>query len=892
MKINSKILNTIMDPEINLDERLFLLFTSVTELAMLVAFIGDIAIGEHYIEIFVLGFSLVINLIWIISCLKWHRIKVKSVIISFYVVLFILPSVYFFGGGPNGGSIIWFSYIAIYVGLLLKGALRYFMLSLLFLTAILDFVLAWFYPEIIYNHSRGEYYVDTVISILAVGIFAFIMVLFQNKIYIQESERAKAESEKAERLIKVQNSFFANMSHEIRTPINTILGLNEMILREDISDEVAEDARNIQTAGKILLTLINDILDKSKLESGQMHIHNMNYNFGEKIKEVVSLLAPKAAEKGLGFEVEVAPDIPAGLVGDELRIRQILINVINNAIKYTKEGKISFTAACGEKKNGNVDIIFTVKDTGIGIRKEDLPFLFNAFRRVDEDRVNHIEGTGLGLSIVKELLELMGGKITVNSLYTKGSTFIVEIPQKISDAREVGKVGILDIGEKEEREVYQGRFEAPAAKILIVDDNTTNLMVAQKLLRDTKVQVDAVGSGKEALSKTLENEYHIILMDHLMPEMDGIECADAIRAQTGGLCKESKIVALTASASSDSKRLFEESGFDGYLTKPVSGRAIEAEVFRLLPRNLVTVTGREQDILKDTVKWLSSSQRKRPIVITTESMADLPESIFEKYQIPVISHKIRTKDGCFRDREEIDSKGLLKYMETKKTDIEVITPGVSDYEFFFADALQKADALIHITVSKDLKYSGYSQALEASESFDNVFILDSRQISSGQAFLVMEACRMAEEGMSVGEIIEKLDNMKERFYSSFIVNDLDYLRNIGQIPSLPATLLNSLLIRPVVTIRNGKMKFVKSRFGSKKNSWNRYLDSEAEKMKKADTRMLIITYSGVPHKELMYIKELIEKKVKFEQVYFVQASAAITVNCGQNAFSLLYLKQS
>lgn len=231
------------------------------------------------------------------------------------------------------------------------------------------------------------------------------MVMFQTKIYKSENRRAMEEAEKVEKLNLSQNRFFSNMSHEIRTPINTIIGLNEMILRENISDEVAEDAANISSASKMLLHLINDILDMSKLESGQMQLTPTVYRPGDMLSEIVGMLWLRAKEKGLEFRMNVAPDLPAELTCDEVRISQILINVLNNAIKYTKEGSVSLSVQCGERNGTALNVIYTVTDTGKGIKKEDIPYLFTAFRRVDETQNRHIEGTGLGLSIVQGITE-------------------------------------------------------------------------------------------------------------------------------------------------------------------------------------------------------------------------------------------------------------------------------------------------------------------------------------------------------------------------------------------------------------------------------------------------------------------------------------------------------
>ena len=888
MKLINKIIKFIQDPERDIDERVFFLLVMVAEAALIFVLFGDIVVRENPIEIITLGLAVILNLVVAHFCILKHRVDIGAKINSIVTVFVIMPIVFFFGGGPDGGAIIWFTFSAIYTGLLLKGRMRSAMMTILFATEIIDYSLAWFYPWLVKPHGKQVYYIDSLISVLAVGFFAYVMVRFMNEVYISENERTKAESQKAEQLNKAQNSFFANMSHEIRTPINTILGLNEMILREDISDEVAEDAENIQSAGKLLLTLINDILDKSKLESGQMELAEAEYNFKELLSDVVTMFEPKAKDKNLVFEVDIDKDFPSGLIGDEVRIKQILINVINNAFKYTNEGKVIFSADYEKKSDDKIIASFTVSDTGMGIKRENIPILFSAFKRVEGEKVRHIEGTGLGLSIVKSLLDIMGGTITVDSVYTKGSTFVIEIPQKVSDFEGVGDAAAFAAGYQRNRIKYVSEFEAPEARILAVDDNKTNLMVVQKLLRDTRVMLDLAESGAKALEMTMKTKYHIILMDHLMPEMDGIECAKEIKNQKGGLCKNSKIVALTANAGVDNKNLFDMAGFDGYITKPVSGNALELEILRLLPRELLSATKEREDILESAVEWMNAREKKRSIVITTESISDLPDDIIAKYGIKILPHKVRTSRGLFRDGQEIDAKGLLKYISENSEMVKPSAPDVSEHERFFAEALLNADTVLHIALSGAVVGNSIDKAREAAKSFGNVYVFDSRNVSSGQGFLVIEACKMAEKGMPAEEIISELRKINDKIHTSFVATGLTYLARLGHIPLKLAYLFDSLAIKPVISIKNGRLVISKLHIGSIEHSREAYIRDEVFKMKRANKEVLFITHSGLDVDELMYLKTLVEKKVKFENIFIVQASPAISMNCGPGAFGLIY----
>ena len=707
----------------------------------------------------------------------------------------------------------------------------------------------------------------------------------------QQLVTAEAQRKEIEMLNKSQNSFFSNMSHEIRTPINTIIGLNEMILREDVSEEVIEDAVNIKAAGKLLLNLINDILDMSKFQSGSMQLLVEPYHTGDMLSDIVGMLWIRAKDKKLDFNVDVSPDIPAELVGDEVRIKQILINVINNAIKYTKEGSVSLTVQCEMMADKTCKMIYMISDTGIGIKSEDIPYLFSAFKRVDETTTKHIEGTGLGLSIVKQLVDLMGGKITVNSVYKKGSTFIVEIPQRVEREGSVGKYDFSKAGSAGRKKEYLPKFEAPQARILVVDDNEANLMVVTKLLRDTKVRIDTSTSGADALRKTLNIKYDVIFMDHLMPEMDGIECRRQIKNQTGGRCRDSAIVILTANADEENRALYARENFDGYLSKPVSGDALENELYNHLPKEIVRITGNRSEIAQESISWMNGTKKRKSIVITTESVADLSPEIIEKYQIPVLPHKVRTEEGLFKDGKEIETLGVLKYMENPDHMVLPMGPTVREVEEFFAKQLTYSNNIIHISISSKIEHSGYAPALEASKSFDNVFVVDSAHLSSGQGLLALMACRMAEAGLTAEQIVKELEITKKKIQTSFIVDNLDFLARAGQVGSGMANFVKSLMGRPVLVLRKGKMGVGMTYFGSRESAWKAYINSVLTHSGSIDTRILFVTYVGISKRDTDWIREQIENTMHFDEIYFKQASPAIAVNCGPGTFGLLFMEK-
>ena len=535
-------------------------------------------------------------------------------------------------------------------------------------------------------------------------------------------------------------------------------------------------------------------------------------------------------------------------------------------------------------------VTFTVTDTGIGIKKESIPHLFNAFKRVDTTENRYIEGTGLGLAIVKQLVELMGGEINVNSVYTKGSTFIIDIPQEVVGDSVAGERHYdSDMKEsKYRRTQYKKRFDAPDAKLLVVDDNVSNLMVVTKLLRDTGIQIDTAESGAEALEKTVVKEYHLIFMDHMMPEMDGIECLHKIKEQVGGMSRAAKIVALTANAGSENKQLYASAGFDGYMVKPISGEELERECIRLLPKDLVHSIYSDDRIVEESMSWLKEHERKEEIIISTDSVADISQELIDKYKIAVIPHKISTDEGIFTDGHEIEAQGLVAYMEDGDKEVRNVAPSVEEYEAFFAGILTKAHNIIHISISENVAHSGCPMAKEAAEAFDNVTVIDSGHLSSGQGLMVLEACRFVKEGMSAEKIKKTLESRQKSYSTSFVVSSLKYMARNGQVDNWINVISNAIMMRPVLRMKNGKITVGRIFFGAEENSWIKYIDRELKFSQRIDKSLLFVTYVGMRQKDLDMIEEEINKRVKFDKIIFQKASPVIALNCGPGTFGLLY----
>ncbi len=439
--------------------------------------------------------------------------------------------------------------------------------------------------------AMGEmllYYIDLRVSIgtvLAIGLmFLLVMAIIKTGQDLMKSEKKKQEAIVAR---EAQAKFLANMSHEIRTPINAVIGMDEMILRECDDADIREYAGNIKRASNMLLGLVNDILDFSKIESGQFELVEEEYDLVPLIKDEKLILSTRAGGKPISIIVEVDSNLPSRLVGDELRIKQIITNLISNAVKYTKEGSVTLKVFYEWIGADIIKLCFSVTDTGIGIKKEDISKLFDNFKRLEIDKNRNIQGTGLGLSIAKQLTELMNGDIVVVSEYGKGSKFTLSIPQKVVDRKPIGDIEDILNSTSANETTQSGIFVAPEAKILIVDDNAMNLSVIKALLKQTQIKVDTATSGKECLKMTSHKKYDMILLDHMMPELDGVATLKIMRDDKNNPNRNGIIIALTANAVAGCREMYLEYGFTDYFSKPIQADKFDEMLLKYLPNDLI-----------------------------------------------------------------------------------------------------------------------------------------------------------------------------------------------------------------------------------------------------------------------------------------------------------------
>lgn len=452
-------------------------------------------------------------------------------------------------------------------------------------------------PEVVYRLFRsaekrvqlGEKYYERMVTPLSqgnefVGYCLLLIDVTENHRLLEELVVAKEHAESANR---AKSAFLSNMSHEIRTPMNAVVGMTEILLREKHSEKETGYLHNIKNSGLALLTIINDILDFSKIESGKLEIVDEEYLPASMFSDLMMIFQNRIGEKNIELQFEIDSELPVKLYGDSMRLRQIIINIANNAIKFTEKGFVRLTVKVEERSAADARLFVSVKDSGQGIKEEDLHKLFGAFEQVDTKKNHKKEGTGLGLSISKQLVELMGGEIGVKSEYGKGSEFYFTVLQGVRSEETVGEDWEhAAVPAQETPEDYQ-EFTAPGARVLIVDDNEINREVAVLLLEPLQMQIDTAENGAEALEMIKKNRYDLVFMDHWMPVMNGVEATVELRKTEGEYYQKLPVIALTADAMAEAKEEFLAAGMNDFVAKPIEMKEICMKIKRWLPKGLM-----------------------------------------------------------------------------------------------------------------------------------------------------------------------------------------------------------------------------------------------------------------------------------------------------------------
>lgn len=865
----------------DISNKLYVVFSAASILIVIgIFFINVLTSASSGLTVasWVMFFFQTISLLYSVFKNRFYLSSVLSCILINFIAfpyLFLTGHI-FFGSVP-----IWMILGYTYTGLVLSKTTRTVMIFFQSIVNILCYIfsLSMDWNLIMEQYPYGYKFVDIWFAVVAGGAALFAMASFSKWLNSIEQKTIREQKDDIVTLYQNQNKFFSSMSHEIRTPINTIIGLNEVNLSLNPSEDIVDYATEIKFASAKLLGLINDILDISKLQSGKMEVVEDAYNLSDMISRITDDVWKTAYDRNLKLNIVVNPHTPVSLFGDEIRIRQIVRNLLINSIYTTDEGYVELQIRFEEVSESEINLIFEIEDTGRGVRRENIPYVFNIYRQTIDDNTSS-EGTGLELPIAKSLSDIMGGKISVDSIYGHGSRYKFSVTQKIVTDNEAAAT----FENSGKNKVYSN-YTTKNTKVLVVDDDGMNLNVFRKVFDRIFPDIDTATGGEDALALFKDNEYDLVFIDHLMPGMDGPTTLANMRK----IREDVTSLALTANSGSDMRAFYLESGFTDYLAKPIDREYALRTIYKLLPREKIELSSNPDAAPEDASK-VFEEQKRTSLIITTDSVSDIPDTYLKEYNIPIIPFYINTSEGKrYRDKVEISSQSLISFLNNNDNYAFSEAPTESEYEIFFGELLRNTDSIIHLSVAKN-NSDGYKNACLASKSFSNVEVIDSGNVCFGLGVIAIRAAGLAASGAGAAKIKEQILKDKDDIKFDFVIDETRNLAATNRISLTVHKICSFLNIHPVIKLRDSRMVIRTLKFGDINKIRDRYYKNIC-KRRNISNDFIVLLHSNFDEDTLKRIEGELLERVPTDRFIVLSPGAAIASNCGRGAFGICYRRK-